>query len=64
MTKSGGVARSPIADFGRYKEELHHIWEETADGLCSPLLLNTPEMFARMAERMGYSLNEFSTGEE
>ena len=59
-----GVARSPIADFGRYKEELHHIWEETADGLCSPLLLNTPEMFARMAERMGYSLNEFSTGEE
>ncbi len=55
-----GVARKPIEDFDAYAESLKHLGENCADGVCYPMLLNTPEFFAKLAARLGYPLDHFT----
>lgn len=56
-----GIARRPIADFDAYVEQLRNLGEVCSDGVCYPVLLNTPEMFGKLAARLGYSLEHFAT---
>lgn len=53
-----GIARKPIEDFDSYREHLRHVSEICADGVCYPVLLNSPEMFSRLAARFGLPLPE------
>ncbi len=46
-----GVARTPIADFEAYDEQLRKLREVCSDGVCYPVLMNMPEIFARLAAR-------------
>lgn len=48
-----GIARKPITDFAAYAMELRRLGAECADGVCYPVLLNTPEMLSRLAVRLG-----------
>lgn len=52
-----GIARKPILDFDAYARSLRHLAEECSDGVCYPVLLNTPEMFSKLAARLGYPLD-------
>lgn len=56
-----GIARKPIEDFDAYTERLRHLGEECSDGVCYPLLLNTPEMFSRLAARLGISMDHYAS---
>lgn len=55
-----GIARKPISDFDAYVESLRHLGEVCSDGVCYPVLLNTPEMFSKLAARLGYSLDHYA----
>lgn len=47
-----GVARKPIADFDAYRRRLHLLGKECSDGVCYPLLLNTPTAMAKLVARL------------
>ena len=55
-----GIARKPIQDFNSYVAGLRHLGENCADGVCYPVLLNTPEIFSKLAARLGYPLDHFT----
>ncbi len=55
-----GIARKPIQDFDSYVAGLRHLGENCADGVCYPVLLNTPEIFSKLAARLGYPLDHFT----
>ncbi len=55
-----GIARKPIQDFDSYVAGLRHLGENCADGVCCPVLLNTPEIFSKLAARLGYPLDHFT----
>jgi malate dehydrogenase (oxaloacetate-decarboxylating)(NADP+) len=48
-----GIARKPIQDFDAYKESLRKLGAECSDGVCYPFMLQTPEMLAKVAARLG-----------
>lgn len=58
-----GVARKPIPDFKAYVEHLEHLGQACADGVCYPILLNTPELFEKLAARLGFSLETYNSVE-
>lgn len=59
---ASGIARKPISDFDTYVEGLRHLGENCADGVCYPVLLNTPEIFSKLAARLGFPLDHFTEG--
>lgn len=48
-----GIARKPIEDFDTYRDHLRNLGQVCADGVCYPVLLNTPKMLAKLAARLG-----------
>lgn len=51
-----GIARKPIGNFEEYVDTLRHLGKLCSDGVCYPLLLNKPEMLAKLANRLGQHL--------